>query len=84
MPYKVRKKRGHDCYKVTNTETGQVMAECATREKAYAQVRLLEELHEKKQDEKKQVVKIHTLSDEQLETKDNTKKIIKVKKKDPK
>ena len=77
MPYKVRKKRGHDCYKVTNLETGQVMAECTTREKAYAQVRLLEDIDK----EKKQPVKIHTLSDEQLETKDNTKKIIKVKKK---
>jgi 16S rRNA U1498 N3-methylase RsmE len=78
MPYKVRKKRGHDCFKVTNIETQQVMAECATREKAYAQVRLLEDIDK----EKKQPVKIHTLSDEdKLETKDKTKKIIKVKKK---
>ena len=76
MPYKVRKKRGHDCYKVTNLETGQVMAECASRQKAYAQVALLEKIDE----EKKQPVKIHTSSDEQLETKDETKKIIKKKK----
>ena len=76
MPYKIRKKRGHDCYKVTNLETGQVMAECSSRQKAYAQVRLLEQIDE----EKKQPVKIHTSSDEQLETKDETKKIIKKKK----
>ena len=88
MPYKVRKKRGHDCYKVTNLETGQVMSECTTREKAYAQVRLLEDVDkEKKQpvEENRTVssrtsVKIHTSSDEQLETKDETKKIIKKKK----
>jgi 16S rRNA U1498 N3-methylase RsmE len=75
--YKVRKVRNKDCYKVTNIETGQVMANCSSREKAYAQVRLLEQIDE----EKKEPVKIHTLSEEeQLETKDNTKKVIKKKK----
>lgn len=77
MPYKVRKVRNKDCYKVKNVETGQVMAECTTREKAYAQVRLLEQIDE----EKKQPVKIHTVSEEEkLETKDKTKKVIKKKK----
>jgi 16S rRNA U1498 N3-methylase RsmE len=75
MPYRVRKKRGNDCYKVTNLETGQVMAECASREKAYAQVKILEQIDK----EKKQPVKIHTLSDEKLETIDETKMIIKKK-----
>jgi len=74
--YIVRKVRNKDCYKVKNVETGQVMAECASRQKAYAQVRLLEQIDE----EKKQPVKIHTSSDEQLETKDETKKIIEKKK----
>ena len=62
MPYRIRKKRGHDCYKVINVQTNRVMSECTTKEQAIKQVFLLEEL------------------DEQIETKDNTKKIIKVKK----
>ena len=75
MPYSIRKKRGHDCYKVKNIQTNRVMSECSSREDAIKQVRLLEEI-----DEKKQNIKINTELDEQLETKDNTKKIIKVKK----
>jgi len=73
--YIVRKVRNKDCYKVKNVETGQVMANCSSRQDAYAQVKLLEDVDK----EKKQPVKIHTLSDEQLETKDETKKIIKKK-----
>lgn len=77
MPYKVRKVRNKDCYKVKNVETQQVMANCSSREKAYAQVKLLEQIDE----EKKQPVKIHTVSEEEkLETKDKTKKVIKKKK----
>ena len=86
--YIVRKVRNKDCYKVKNVETGQVMSECSSRQKAYAQVRLLEQIDEEKKqpvEENRTVssrtsVKIHTSSDEQLETKDETKKIIKKKK----
>ena len=77
MPYKIRKKRGHDCYKVTNIETGKVMAECATKENAKEQVRLLENIDK----EDKQPVRIHTaktnISDEEVEDIDKTKEIIK-------
>ena len=75
--YIVRKVRNKDCYKVKNVETGQVMAECSTKENAKAQVRLLENIDK----ENKQPVTIHTaktnISDEELETSDKTKEIIK-------
>ena len=39
MPYAILAQSG--CFKVTNTTTGKVHAECTTRAKAEAQVRLL-------------------------------------------
>lgn len=41
MPYKIRKVRNSDCYRVTNAETGKIHAYCTTKEKAERQVRLL-------------------------------------------
>jgi hypothetical protein len=80
MPLKIRKVRNKDCWKVYNVETKEIHAKCSSKDDAIKQVKLLEQIDK----EKKQKVKIHTLSDEQLETKDKTKKIIKVKKKDSK
>lgn len=52
MPLRVRKVKNKDCYRVTNVETGELLSECTTRAKALAQVKLLEEI-----DNKKKVVK---------------------------
>tara|TARA_Y100000034_G_scaffold87035_1_gene104358 strand:+ start:32 stop:409 length:378 start_codon:yes stop_codon:yes gene_type:complete len=42
MPYKVRKVRNKDCWKVINIETGHLHSKCSTRKNALNQVRLLE------------------------------------------
>lgn len=41
MPYKIRKVRNKDCYKVYNQKTKKVFAKCTTRNKAKKQERLL-------------------------------------------
>ena len=41
MPYKTRKVRNKDCYRVYNPVTKKTFAKCATRENALAQLRLL-------------------------------------------
>jgi hypothetical protein len=41
MPYKIRKNRNKNTYKVYNTESGKVFAKAATLKNAEAQVRLL-------------------------------------------
>ena len=41
MPYKIRKVRNKDCYKVYNQKTKKVFAKCTTRNKAIKQERLL-------------------------------------------
>ena len=43
MPYKMRKVRGKDCYKVYNTVTKRVFAKCTTKEKATRQLAILRE-----------------------------------------
>ena len=45
MPYKTRKVRNQECYKVYNSDTKQIFAKCTTREKANAQMKLLRGLH---------------------------------------
>lgn len=45
MPYKTRKVRNKDCYRVYNSDTKQTFAKCATRENALAQMNLLRGLH---------------------------------------
>ena len=47
MPYKIRKLNNQDLYKVTNTETGEIMSKGTTLDKAKAQIRLLENLENK-------------------------------------
>ena len=44
MPYKIRKSKKTGLYKVVNAETGRVLAKNTTKEKAEAQVRLLDSL----------------------------------------
>jgi hypothetical protein len=41
MPYKTRKVRNQDCYRVYNSDTQKTFARCATRENALAQMKLL-------------------------------------------
>ena len=41
MPYKIRKNRNKNTYKVYNTESGKIFAKAATLKNAEAQVRLL-------------------------------------------
>lgn len=41
MPYKTRKVRGKNCYKVYKPTTRRVFAKCTTKEKANKQMRLL-------------------------------------------
>tara|TARA_A100000164_G_C21426321_1_gene548971 strand:+ start:360 stop:584 length:225 start_codon:yes stop_codon:yes gene_type:complete len=41
MPYKIRKVRGKDCYKVYKPKDGKVFAKCTTRKNAEKQIRLL-------------------------------------------
>jgi len=41
MPYKTRKVRNKECYRVYNPVTKKTFAKCATRENALAQLRLL-------------------------------------------
>lgn len=48
MPYKIRKLNNQDLYKVTNTETGEVVSKGTTLNKAKSQIRLLENLENKK------------------------------------
>lgn len=47
MPYQVKKIRNKDLYKVVNTKTGKVHASGTTKDKAKAQVRLLETIERK-------------------------------------
>jgi hypothetical protein len=48
MPYKIRKLNNQDLYKVTNTETGEIISKGTTLDKAKSQLRLLENLEDKK------------------------------------
>lgn len=48
MPYTIRKVRNQNCYTVKNSITGEIKAKCTTKDKAYAQVRLLESLDKQK------------------------------------
>lgn len=41
MPYKTRKVRGKDCYKVYKPTNGKVFSKCTTMKKANKQLRLL-------------------------------------------
>lgn len=47
MPYAIRKLRNQDLYKVINTKTGKVHSSGTTKDKAKAQVRLLETIERK-------------------------------------
>lgn len=47
MPYQVRKIRNKDLYKVVNTKTGKIHSSGTTKDKAKAQVRLLETIERK-------------------------------------
>jgi len=44
MPYIVKKVRNKNLYRVINTQTGKIHAEGTTKQKAEAQVRLLNQL----------------------------------------
>jgi hypothetical protein len=41
MPYKTRKVRGKNCYRVFNRNSKRVFAKCASKENAIKQMRLL-------------------------------------------
>tara|TARA_Y200000002_G_scaffold91799_1_gene73959 strand:+ start:6421 stop:6630 length:210 start_codon:yes stop_codon:yes gene_type:complete len=41
MPYKTRKVRGKNCYKVYKPSNGKIFAKCTTKDKALKQMRLL-------------------------------------------
>jgi hypothetical protein len=41
MPYKTRKVRGKNCYRVYNRKSKRVFAKCASKENAIKQMRLL-------------------------------------------
>lgn len=41
MPYKTRKVRNKECYRVYNSDTKKTYAKCTTRKKALAQMKLL-------------------------------------------
>lgn len=47
MPYKATKIRNKDLYKVVNTKTGKIHSTGTTKDKAKAQVRLLETIERK-------------------------------------
>lgn len=47
MPYKIIKIRNKDLYKVVNSKTGKVHSSGTTKDKAKAQVRLLETIERK-------------------------------------
>lgn len=47
MPYKIRKIKNQDLYKVINTKTGKIHSQGTTKDKAKAQVRLLETIERK-------------------------------------
>jgi len=47
MPYTIVKVRDKECYKVINKITGRVHSQCATRENAVKQVKLLHTLEAK-------------------------------------
>ena len=44
MPYKIRKVKNHNCYKVYNIKTKRVFAKCTTKKNATKQLRLLRAL----------------------------------------
>lgn len=41
MPYKTRKVRNKECYRVYNTNTNKTFSRCATKEHALSQLKLL-------------------------------------------
>ena len=41
MPYKTRKVRGKDCYRVYNTDTKHAFAKCTSKKNAIKQMKLL-------------------------------------------
>ena len=41
MPYKTRKVRNQECYRVYNSDTKKTFAKCTTKENAIAQMNLL-------------------------------------------
>ena len=47
MPYKLFKIRNKDLYKVVNSKTGKIHSSGTTKDKAKAQVRLLENIERK-------------------------------------
>lgn len=47
MPYAIKKIRNKDLYKVVNTKTGKLHSTGTTKDKAKAQVRLLETIERK-------------------------------------
>ena len=53
MPWKVFKVRNKNCYEVRNIQNGYVHAKCTTKEKAEAQLRLLESTLKKEKKKKK-------------------------------
>lgn len=48
MPYKTRKVRGKDCYRVYNPKSKQTFSKCTTAKKAVKQMRLLRALQNNK------------------------------------
>ena len=48
MPYKTRKVRGKNCYKVYKPKDGKVFAKCTTKDKAKRQIRLLRAIQNNK------------------------------------
>lgn len=48
MPYKTRKVRNQECYRVYNSDTKKTFAKCTTKENALAQMRLLRGLQNNK------------------------------------
>lgn len=53
MPYKIRKVRNKDCFRVYNSDTKKTFAKCTTREKAHSQLRLLRGIQNNKTFRKK-------------------------------
>jgi len=43
--FKIRKVRGKECYQVKSITSGKIHAECTTKQKAEAQVRILNKLY---------------------------------------
>lgn len=48
MPYKTRKVRNKECYRVYNPKTNKTFAKCATRKNALSQMKLLRGLQNNK------------------------------------